>query len=314
MEKPLVSIIVPVYGTEDYIEKCAASLFGQTYPNIEYIFVNDGTKDNAIGRLQSLLDSKFPEKKPSVTIINKENEGLGMTRMRGLEACKGDFISFVDSDDWMETNMIERLLSTALEKGSDMVYCGTVKEYDKFSIPVPPKDITPCDGKTFIKAMYCREVKAYMWNKIYRRKLCLKPDILVPKNGMHEDTVFQTQMLYDADRIDCVHDILCHYRKNNEKSITSEGQMNNKRASAKNLLELYKYLKAQGKPNALDTIEYDLLVQCTWFCIKAKCTDMLLKYPTAIKTLASGHLHRRCSRGTIKQAICIRWCRKVLGQ
>ena len=108
-----VSVLVPVYGVERYIGQCAESLMEQTYKDVEYIFVNDCTRDDSIGRLNQVLE-RYPERRIQVRIINHEkNMGLGMARQSGLNAATGDAVVNVDSDDYVAREMIEKLVALA---------------------------------------------------------------------------------------------------------------------------------------------------------------------------------------------------------
>ena len=121
MSNPLVSIIVPVYNAENFIEKCAATLFEQDYDNIEYIFVNDCTPDNSIKVLNRVIEN-FPNRKDNIKIINKlKNEGLPQARKTGLENSNGKYIMHVDSDDWVELDMVSSLVKEAIKTDADMV-------------------------------------------------------------------------------------------------------------------------------------------------------------------------------------------------
>ena len=117
----LVSVLVPVYGVEQYIERCARSLFGQTYSNVEYVFVNDCTPDKSVEVLQRVLED-YPNRKVSVKIVNHEkNRGLAAARNTALNNATGEFVCHVDSDDWLELDAIEKLVEKQLETGADMV-------------------------------------------------------------------------------------------------------------------------------------------------------------------------------------------------
>ena len=121
-----VSICVPIYGVEKYIERCAISLFEQTYKNIEYIFVNDCTQDNSIDVLKSIIE-KYPVRKNCVRIINHErNKGLGAARNTAITNATGMFIMHVDSDDYVEKDIVERLVKKQNENNSDIVTCGYI--------------------------------------------------------------------------------------------------------------------------------------------------------------------------------------------
>ena len=118
-----VSVCIPVYGVEKYIERCARSLFEQTMAEgIEFIFVNDCTKDRSIEILEQVL-SEYPQRKEQVKIIHhKKNGGLVAARNTGLKHATGDYIIHCDSDDWVDLNMYEAMYNKAIETNADMVY------------------------------------------------------------------------------------------------------------------------------------------------------------------------------------------------
>ena len=111
-----ISVIVPVYNTEEYIEKCINSITGQTYKNLEIIVVNDGSTDNSLNILKSLQS-----KDSRIRIINQENKGVSAARNTGLDNTTGEYIAFVDSDDYLEKNMYEKMLKYMGESGADLV-------------------------------------------------------------------------------------------------------------------------------------------------------------------------------------------------
>ena len=107
---PKISVIIPVYNVEKYIERCVRSLFEQTLGEIEYIFVDDCTPDGSIAILRRIIED-YPERKPFVSIISHEqNKGLAIARRTGVNAACGEYVAFCDSDDWVDTNMYEKLL------------------------------------------------------------------------------------------------------------------------------------------------------------------------------------------------------------
>ena len=113
--QPVVSILVPIYGVEKYIARCVESLFGQTYDNIDYVFVDDCTPDNSITVLKNVL-SNYPNRKDSVRIIrHKKNQGLAVTRNTAVAVAKGEFLMHVDSDDWIELNTVELCVKKMIE-------------------------------------------------------------------------------------------------------------------------------------------------------------------------------------------------------
>ena len=128
-----VSICVPVFGVEKYIEKCAISIFEQTYPNIEYIFVNDNTPDKSIEILESVIE-RYPNRKPYVRIIaHKKNRGLAAARNTAVDAVNTEFLMHVDSDDWVETDIVEKCVNKQLEGDYDIVSVDIIREWVKLS-------------------------------------------------------------------------------------------------------------------------------------------------------------------------------------
>ena len=123
---PKVSVIVPVYGVEKYIERCDRSLFEQTLEDIEFIFVDDCTPDKSIEILKNVLED-YPLRKKQVLIISHEkNMGLPIARQSGLKVASGDYIIHCDSDDWVDTTMYEKMYNKAIEDGSDVVVCDSL--------------------------------------------------------------------------------------------------------------------------------------------------------------------------------------------
>ena len=116
-----VSILVPIYNVSTYIEKCANSLFSQTFTDIEYIFVNDATPDDSIEKLQKVIE-KYPNRKENITIIqHAENRGLAVARNTAKYAANGDYVLVVDSDDYIEEQMVEILYKKAITDNADIV-------------------------------------------------------------------------------------------------------------------------------------------------------------------------------------------------
>ena len=115
----LISVIVPVYKVEAYLENCLNSVCAQTYRNLEIILVDDGSPDNC-----GAICEEYAKRDNRIQVIHKQNAGLGMARNSGLEVATGKYVVFVDSDDWMDTDMVEKLVSAAQEQSADMVICG----------------------------------------------------------------------------------------------------------------------------------------------------------------------------------------------
>lgn len=140
---PLVSIIVPVYKTEKYLDQCVQSLRSQSYANLEIILVDDGSPDMC----PALCDA-FAAQDNRIHVIHKENEGAAFARKTGLHAASGQYVLFLDGDDWLEVNTVSVCLDVALRDHSDCVMFGYLREYPEKSIPNPlfPQDFSYDEG------------------------------------------------------------------------------------------------------------------------------------------------------------------------
>ena len=233
MSTPLVSVIVPIYGVEAYIGQCARSILDQTYPNLECIFVNDGTPDRSMEILSEVV-KEFPER--NVGIVNKENGGLPHARWSGLEVARGEYILHVDSDDWLELDAAERLVGEALRTEADLVYCDFWKEYGSRSKMDHERAYTVENKALWMKRLYNNCAYGYVWCKFARKSLYR--DMFVPRYNMHEDIVFSTQLIWRASRIAQLSVPLIHYRRTNSSSATRVAKAKRRIQSARNILDL----------------------------------------------------------------------------
>ena len=166
-----VSLIVPVYGVERYIRQFAESALSQTYANVQFIFVNDGTKDRSMEILDELIEERFAHLKSRIVIVNKENGGLPSARKAGLDVAEGEYILFADSDDWMEHDAVEKVMAKAEETGADIVYFDLVKEYGHRQSYKKERDYTAKTKMDFIVNMFNYKSFGYTVTKCFRKKL-----------------------------------------------------------------------------------------------------------------------------------------------
>lgn len=191
-----VSVIIPVYNVENYLRKCLNSLVNQTLKDIEIIVVNDGTLDNS----QEIIDEyvkKYPKK---VVSIIQENGGQGAARNTGLLHAKGEYIGYVDSDDYVEENMYEELYKKAKEEDSDIVICGNnvVKENYEF---LSKEDV----DKEFLLG------KMAVWNKIYKKNIIVDNKIQFRSKVWYEDLDFTMKVYFSSKKISYVDKLLYNY-------------------------------------------------------------------------------------------------------
>ena len=200
-----ISIIVPVYNVEKYLEKCLKSLVKQTLKDIEIIVVNDGTKDNS----QKIID-RYVKKYPMlVKSYIKENGGLSSARNFGLKYAKGDYIAFADSDDYVETDMYEKLYNKAVEKDFDMVVCNLKYIYDTKIVNAYSNIKEDIFSKDEIKKSMINIYPA-AWNKLFNKRL-FKNKVLFKEKVWFEDVEFLYRLYPYINSIGKVDDYLYNY-------------------------------------------------------------------------------------------------------
>ncbi|MBS9768167.1 MAG: glycosyltransferase family 2 protein [Flavobacteriaceae bacterium] len=217
-----VSIITPIYNVEEYIERCAVSLFEQDFNDIEYIFINDCTPDNSIKILERVIE-KYPNRKPNVKILHhEENKGLGSARNIGLQQAFGEYILHIDSDDWCEVNMVSSLYKKAKETDADIVGCDFYKSYKERDICFK-QEYSEDIEENLLQLLLNNKVVASVWSKIVRRDLYIKNKIYPPKNiNFAEDLWLMIRLFSVAEKIEFVPKAFYHYWQENENAITNK--------------------------------------------------------------------------------------------
>lgn len=250
MGKYMVSLIAPVYGVEKYIAQFAESVLEQTYQNIQFIFVNDGTKDRSMDILNELIEAKYSDLKPRIVIVNKENGGLPSARKAGLEVAEGDYILFADSDDWLDLDAVEKVMAKADETDADIVYFDLVKEYGDRTSYKREREYTVETKGDFIVNMFNYKSFGYTVTKCFKRKLYTDNVIYMPKLGMHEDIYMMSQIIFYAESLVHLPEALYHYRKDNPDSFCSQSRVKRHISSTTNMLDLYENYRdsLEGSP------------------------------------------------------------------
>ena len=307
-ENPKVSVIIPVYAVQEYVGKCAASLFSQTWENCEFIFVDDGSPDRSVDIIEKILENDFPAVRSRVRILHEPNSGLPRARMTGLSAATGDFIIHVDSDDWVDSAYIEHLVRKALEEDADVVYCDYFKEYSSRKPKVAKEgDFSPATGPVAVKCMHNSIIKGYMWNKLIRSSLYDLPSIIVPKWGYHEDLVFQTQVLYKARKVVHLREALYHYRRRRRGALTASSLVQTRKQSSENMLLLYDALPKDSEP--VKACGEDILMRGGWYCACILNLKLLRAHPAAVKALLDMDYVHGCRVPVAKQRFTKFICR-----
>ncbi|PVH25609.1 glycosyltransferase family 2 protein [Sphingobacterium corticibacter] len=218
---PKVSILVPIYGVENFIARCAKSLFEQSFENLEYIFVNDCTLDNSIEILNNVI-TRYPHRKNQIRIIeNDHNKGIGETRNTLVSNASGDYVLFVDSDDYLEINLVELMYAKALQEDADIVVCDIWIEWQNYrTLAVQKVGETKVD---FLQLLLSAKTMLGLPNKLIKRNLFIENDISVPRGiNYGEDFLIVSKLVYFARRITKVDSPLYHYLQTNPESYTTK--------------------------------------------------------------------------------------------
>lgn len=241
---PLISIIVPVYNVESYLDKCINSIINQSYKNLEIILVNDGSTDSSIEicNFYALKDSR-------IKIINKANGGLSDARNCGLEVAKGEYIAFIDSDDWVDEDLYKILYELIVKYNSDISVCSFKKAISEEVKLNNINNEAVYINMTALEKIYDNDGvdMVVAWNKLFKKDLLIGEKF--PNGKIHEDVYLIPRLLYKAKSIAYTNKELIYYRVN-PNSITNS-KFNLKRLD---YLEALESISMFYKDNNLDEL------------------------------------------------------------
>lgn len=205
---PLISIIVPVYNVEKYLEKCINSLIEQTYKNLEIILIDDGSLDKS----PDICD-KWGEKDKRIKIIHKNNGGLSEARNVGIDNAKGEYISFVDSDDWIDTNFINYLYKQLELYNADISASAIVKVYKDYNEiqPINKTKVRYTNEEALDTLLSGKDFCAVAWNKLYKKDVIR--NLRFPVGKIHEDEFFSYKVMSNANKLVLVPNAIYFYRQ-----------------------------------------------------------------------------------------------------
>lgn len=203
-----ISIIVPIYNVEQYLDKCVESLANQTYKNLEIILVDDGTKDKS-GKMADLWATKDNR----IKVIHKENGGLSDARNAGMKIATGEYITFVDSDDWINYKMYEILMNNLEKYNADISVCGINKVYEDDIVnqnQIINENISIFTADEALENLIDEGIlKQTVWNKLYKREII--DDIYFEFGKIHEDEFWTYQIFGKSEKIVYTDEQLYYY-------------------------------------------------------------------------------------------------------
>ena len=215
-----ISIIIPVYRVENYISRCCRSLFGMRFQDVEYLFVDDATPDGSIAVIESVLN-EYPHRKAQVRLLtHQKNMGVACARNTGLEAATGEYIAFVDADDWIEKDMFEKLYQKAEAGHLDITGCDWYLEFEAsrryMRQPVYEK------ASDCLIALLTGEMRWFLWAFLVRRDLYVKNNIrFLDGANIGEDMSVLIRCFSFARSYRHVPEALYHYVRSNTASMTA---------------------------------------------------------------------------------------------
>ena len=256
---PLISVIVPVYRVEKYLNTCIGSILAQTYGNLELILVDDGSPDGS-----GAICDAWAEKDSRIRVLHKENAGAGAARNDGLDMAAGALIAFVDSDDYIAPDMLQYLYSL-LQQGADIAECGYLEtEADDACFPEGEGQCRVCDRETAMSLhIQDTQFRQLIWNKLYRRETV--ESVRFPVGTKIDDEFFTYRVLANAQKLICS-DKVCYAYRQQPDSIMHQ----------KNLVKVREGIRAKGQrlaflrqnmPGLTDLAEAELYLTCI-YCLQ----------------------------------------------
>lgn len=246
---PKVSVIIPVYKVEDYLDECLESVVKQTYKNIEVILIDDGSPDNC-----SHMCDDWAIKDERIKVVHQQNSGLSAARNKGIEISGGEYILFVDSDDYIDESTIEKTVAVALENEADIVCFGVFKVNQNGEIIESTENFekkTIC-ARDAIRDLAAGTVHDYTWNKLLHKSVF--SNVRFPVGKAFEDIATMYKLFSNAKKISYLPDELYFYRKR-QGSIISQMKTSSLQDLFTVRKERYDYLKTNYPEAAEDAFE-----------------------------------------------------------
>lgn len=297
MENPLVSIIIPIYKVERFLERCVQSVITQTYRNLEIILIDDGSPD----RCPQLCD-KLSEDDTRIKVIHKKNGGLSDARNCGIEHASGEYLFFLDSDDWIRKDTISILLDRCITDGSDMAICDIEIVNDSYHIPINrmEKNFEIWDKIDFWNHLFSKYSLKYAvaWSKLYIRKIF--DETRFPLKKINEDEFVLYDIIEQCERISVCDEKLYFYFQRDDSIMHQRYSLRNLDGIEAYLDRAGRFLKAGSYHYAEKTIEQALRLFAIFYIKvdqniltesseymdhKKKCIQMYREIPyTSLKT------------------------------
>ena len=256
MDNPLISVIVPIYKVEKYLNRCIESIVNQTYSNLEIILVDDGSPDHC-----PQMCDEWVEKDKRIKVIHKQNGGLSDARNAGLKIATGEYISFIDSDDYIASDFFATLLAVMEKENSDVVECSVVKFYEdeRFEKYSDNLAVTTSQTESALSGLIAENpFHQHVWNKLYKVD-CLK-GILFPVGKLNEDEFWTYQVFGRAQKVSKINKTMYYYFQRSD-SIMGENYSIRRLDALEGKLNRQKYIE-KNYPNLVVQAKIDFYGSC----------------------------------------------------
>ena len=277
---PKISVIVPVYNTAQYLPRCLDSILNQDFEAYEVICVNDGSSDNSIEILR-----EYENKSSKIKVINQANSGVATTRNTALKHAKGEYLAFLDSDDFVREHYLSRLYDAAIDTRSDIVICNFYRYYEQINLAKPVlykfrRGVF--DKHEILKGLIPDNlIHSYLWNKLWKREIFENYSTF--PNMKFEDFAVMSQLMYKADKIAVINDALYYYRIRKTSIVRSISlQTQNDYMKAYALIRLF--LQESGEYNKFKRHFFYLSLKV--YIVMLSVILMLFKEHPSLKLLA----------------------------
>lgn len=272
-----ISVIVPIYKVEEYLHRCVDSIINQIYTNLEIILVDDGSPDNC-----PAICDEYAEKDSRIRVIHKKNGGLSDARNAGLEIATGEYIGFVDSDDWIHKDMYNVLYNTIKKNNADIVECGILSTYEY----IDDKKIDNIQMQIYSKsdsigALITQEIRQTVWNKLYKKTVI--NSILFDVGKLHEDEFWTYKILDRSNKLIKI-DKKMYYYFQRENSIMSNSYSIKRLDALEARYKRYLFIE-QKYPEYTKDAKLDLFYICLFYLQKSLIFLDKIQYKIAEKTI-----------------------------
>ena len=212
MSQPLISVIIPVYNGEKYLQQCIDSIINQTYPNWELLLIDDGSKDSS-----GTICDEYAERYTQISVIHQKNAGQAAARNAGVAMAKGEYVSFVDCDDWMESDMFATMIDTLQREQAEVIVCGYKEEYGSYQKGLNGDGSKKVyEASDALKLVLQGRIGSYLWSMLFSREVVQEP---MPDLNPYEDHATIFKWIAHARRVVVLHRAFYHYRQIESSSL-----------------------------------------------------------------------------------------------